>query len=226
MNETQTTRLPVASCVSHLAAACCSPAAAGVLEAGRRVRTAAEGLGDVKTQYGGAPYDDGAYQEHDVYKWLGHGGLEGAKVYAELLFKTLASSKGGANYFAADEGYVPEGYGNSHGAPVAIIHTHGPMKEFAYEGTSNLFTLDLDATGHIVLYNRVKSNGKNNPMTIVLKSHAFKGYTTIVEVSNTFKHHVVATVDDDTVVLAVPEIGDLHKEDTQAVVFKLSVSLV
>lgn len=53
------------------------------------------------------------------------------------------------NYFDADEGYVPDGFGNSVGDPSCDIVDDGV--EFAYEGHSNRFTVDLDPTGLITL---------------------------------------------------------------------------
>jgi hypothetical protein len=53
------------------------------------------------------------------------------------------------NYFDCDEGYVPDGFGNSVGDPSCEIVSDGV--EFAYEGHSNRFTVDLDPTGLITL---------------------------------------------------------------------------
>jgi hypothetical protein len=53
------------------------------------------------------------------------------------------------NYFDADEGYVPLNFGNSEGEPSCEIVADAV--EFAYEGHSNRFTVDVDPTGLITL---------------------------------------------------------------------------
>jgi hypothetical protein len=133
---------------------------------------------------------------------------------------------GGPNYFDEEEGYVPEGYGNCHpGGPWSIINDNYKA-EFAYEGSSNLFTLDLDSTGMLVLTDVVKMAGKNNPMVIVLKSKAFEGYE-ITLLHNNFRNSptgLVATITGDTIEITVPDIPGLERGERQIAVWKLSVS--
>jgi hypothetical protein len=121
---------------------------------------------------------------------------------------------------------VPEGYGNCHpGGPWSIINDNYKA-EFAYKGSSNLITVDLDSTGMLVLTNVVKVAGKNNPMVIVLKSKAFEGYTFDL-LHNNFKGSPAGlnlTITGDTMVCTVPAILDLASGDRQIAVWKLKVS--
>jgi hypothetical protein len=121
---------------------------------------------------------------------------------------------------------VPEGYGNCHpGGPWSIINDNYKA-EFAYEGSSNLLTMDLDSTGMLVLTDVVKEAGKNNPMVIVLKSKAFEGYY-ITPLHNHFKGQpagLTAIITGDTIEITVPEIPNLVSGERQVAVWKLSVS--
>lgn len=168
-------------------------------------------------------YGEGEYYGAGPWVWQDQSGLEGAKVYGQLLFNTPQKDGyyGSTNYLAAEEGYVPDGYGNSHGPPKVKITDY--YKEFAYEGLSNLFTVDITSTGVLTLTNLVKVAGKNNAMTIILKSHAFDGYS-IAPIASTFKETVTASITDGTIVLSVPEIADLPANFNQTAVWKLSVS--
>lgn len=130
----------------------------------------------------------------------------------------------GPNYFDPEEGYVPEGYGNSHKSPSCEITNYG--KEFAYEGNSNLFTVDIDCNGVIILEDHVKLSGNNNEMNIVLKSAAFEGYTLSgPEGQDGFGGKAVATLSGGTLTIAVAAIKDLTAGDKLQTMWKLNVSV-
>lgn len=179
----------------------------------------------VQTQQYEDGYDAGYVHEYDSYGAAAQqeGGLLGAKVWGELFFNTQTAVAGGANYFDEREGYVPDGYGNCHpGGPWAVI-TDEAKAEFAYEGSSNKFTLDLDSTGMIVLTDVVHASGKNNPMVIVLKSSAFEGYEVSL-VHNHFKGAAITTeISGGSLTIKVPEVVGLTDGERLVAVWKLSV---
>lgn len=119
---------------------------------------------------------------------------------------------------------MPDGYGNCHpGGPWAVI-TDDTKPEFAYEGSSNKFTVDLDSSGMIVLTDMVHASGKNNPMVIVLKSAAFEGYE-ITLLHNHFKGATITTdISGGTITIKVPEVVGLTEGERLVAVWKLSVS--
>lgn len=132
---------------------------------------------------------------------------------------------GATNYFNEEEGYVPEGYGNSHEGAECAITNYG--KEFAYEGHSNSFVVDIDAYGSITLKNVVKKAGKNNAMVIVLKSAAFIGYSIVTELSDNFggsPGKANLTISGKKITIKVPELTGLTVGQIQEAKWKISVS--